>query len=181
MTTLGFYPGMQWTDRDGRLTAEAQRLLATLVQLSNGDLTGVTSDGIQTLTNKTMDGDLNTLSDIGTNSLKTRTGEDNSVVTGTAGTASTLAKWDANGDLVEGPELVLVQLVADAEEAYLSRNGTSAATGPVVLDTYTVATVPDATLYTQGLIYVSDEVGGATPAFSDGTNWRRTSDRATVS
>jgi hypothetical protein len=31
------------------------------------------------------------------------------------------------------------------------------------------------------LIYVSDEVGGAVPAFSDGTNWRRVTDRAIVS
>lgn len=31
------------------------------------------------------------------------------------------------------------------------------------------------------LIYVSDEAGGAVPAFSDGTNWRRVTDRAIVS
>lgn len=31
-----------------------------------------------------------------------------------------------------------------------------------------------------GVIYVSDETGGATLAFSDGTNWRRVSDRAIV-
>ena len=49
------------------------------------------------------------------------------------------------------------------------------------LPSYTVATLPDATLYPLTMIYVSDESGGATPAFSDGTNWRRTSDRAIVS
>lgn len=32
-----------------------------------------------------------------------------------------------------------------------------------------------------GLIYVRDDVGGATPAFSDGTNWRRVADRAIIS
>ena len=31
------------------------------------------------------------------------------------------------------------------------------------------------------LIYVTDEAGGAVPAFSDGTNWRRVTDRAIVS
>jgi hypothetical protein len=31
------------------------------------------------------------------------------------------------------------------------------------------------------MIYVSDEAGGAIPAFSDGTNWRRVTDRAVVS
>ena len=31
------------------------------------------------------------------------------------------------------------------------------------------------------MIYVTDEVGGAVPAFSDGTNWRRVQDRNVVS
>tara|TARA_R110002153_G_scaffold274298_2_gene448194 strand:+ start:13298 stop:13558 length:261 start_codon:yes stop_codon:yes gene_type:complete len=33
----------------------------------------------------------------------------------------------------------------------------------------------------RGLVYISDEVGGAVPAFADGTNWRRVTDRAVVS
>mgnify|MGYP000557228207 CR=1 FL=1 len=48
------------------------------------------------------------------------------------------------------------------------------------LDQYTVAEVPDATQYEGAIIFVTDEVGGATPAFSDGTNWRRTADRFTI-
>lgn len=51
----------------------------------------------------------------------------------------------------------------------------------VPLPTYTVATVPTASDYTGYLIYVSDEAGGAVPAFSDGTNWRRCTDRTVVS
>ncbi len=50
----------------------------------------------------------------------------------------------------------------------------------VILDSYTVLTVPDATAYTGGMIFVSDETGGAVPAFSDGTDWRRVTDRAIV-
>lgn len=46
---------------------------------------------------------------------------------------------------------------------------------------YTVATLPSAATYARGLIYVSNEVGGAVLAFSDGTNWRRVTDRAVVS
>ena len=46
---------------------------------------------------------------------------------------------------------------------------------------YTVATLPDATEFEAHTIYVSDETGGATIAFSDGTNWRRVQDRAVVS
>jgi hypothetical protein len=52
---------------------------------------------------------------------------------------------------------------------------------PFPLASYTVATVPAAADYTGHLIYVSNEAGGAQPAFSDGTNWRRFSDRAIIS
>ena len=47
--------------------------------------------------------------------------------------------------------------------------------------TFTVATLPSAATYTRGIIFVSDESGGATMAFSDGTDWRRMADRAVVS
>ena len=46
---------------------------------------------------------------------------------------------------------------------------------------YTVLDVPTASSYQGGFIMVSNETGGYTPAFSDGTNWRRTSDRAVIS
>lgn len=46
---------------------------------------------------------------------------------------------------------------------------------------YTVLTLPSAATYTAGIIYVSNETGGATLAFSDGTNWRRVQDRNVVS
>ena len=52
---------------------------------------------------------------------------------------------------------------------------------PPVVPSYTVATLPSVSVNTRGLIYVSDESGGATLAFSDGTNWRRVQDRAIVS
>lgn len=53
--------------------------------------------------------------------------------------------------------------------------------GPAVLKSYTVAGVPAASSYTGAMIYVSNETGGAIPAFSDGTNWRRVTDRAIIS
>lgn len=46
--------------------------------------------------------------------------------------------------------------------------------------TYTVATLPDVGIG-GGFIFVSDETGGATLAFSDGTDWRRVQDRTIVS
>ena len=60
-------------------------------------------------------------------------------------------------------------------------DGTEAMTSPLVIAPYTVATVPDASLWSSGLIYVSNETGGAVIAFSDGTNWRRVTDRVIVS
>ena len=47
-------------------------------------------------------------------------------------------------------------------------------------DSYTVATVPSAAQPGQ-MIFISNETGGATMAFSDGTNWRRITDRAVIS
>lgn len=47
-------------------------------------------------------------------------------------------------------------------------------------DSFVVASLPSAAQPGQ-MIYVSDETGGATMAFSDGTNWRRITDRAVVS
>ena len=47
--------------------------------------------------------------------------------------------------------------------------------------TYTVLTLPSAATYPRGVIYVSNETGGATLAFSDGSNWRRCQDRNIVS
>lgn len=51
--------------------------------------------------------------------------------------------------------------------------------GVVKLSSFTVAGVP--AQVAGGLIYVSNETGGATIAFSDGTNWRRVQDRVVVS
>jgi hypothetical protein len=53
--------------------------------------------------------------------------------------------------------------------------------GPVRVRSYTVATVPSAAAGAGQIIYVSDEAGGTVLAFSDGANWRRVTDRATIS
>lgn len=56
------------------------------------------------------------------------------------------------------------------------------ATGTPRLPAFTVATLPSATSAGPGaIVYVSDEGGGATPAFSDGSSWRRYADRTVVS
>ena len=54
--------------------------------------------------------------------------------------------------------------------------------GAVRPASYSVATLPDAAVLGAGsLIHVTDESGGPVPAFSDGTAWRRITDRAVVS
>lgn len=50
------------------------------------------------------------------------------------------------------------------------------------LDTHTVAQLPSASNAGKGaIVYVTNEVGGEVPAFSDGSNWRRMTDRTIVS
>jgi hypothetical protein len=57
--------------------------------------------------------------------------------------------------------------------------------GPFPIKGYAVAALPSATIWGDtssfsSLIYVYNETGGAVLAFSDGTNWRRVTDRAIV-
>jgi hypothetical protein len=51
--------------------------------------------------------------------------------------------------------------------------------GPA-LPSFLVAGLPTPVGVAGTMVYVSNEVGGAVPAFSDGTNWRRVTDRAIV-
>jgi hypothetical protein len=48
-----------------------------------------------------------------------------------------------------------------------------------VLPSYTTSTLPSASV-PGAMIYVTNETGGPVPAFADGTNWRRVTDRAIV-
>ncbi len=52
--------------------------------------------------------------------------------------------------------------------------------GPIKLTSYSVSALPPAD-EAGSMIYVGDENGGSIPAFSDGTNWRRMTDRAVIS
>jgi hypothetical protein len=74
-------------------------------------------------------------------------------------------------------------LVTDAvtEEADLGSLVTSGLIYPdqFVLPSYTTSTLPSAAV-AGAMIYVTNETGGPVPAFADGTNWRRVTDRAIV-
>ena len=60
--------------------------------------------------------------------------------------------------------------------------------GPLLIQGYDKAALPTASDWGDitagqsftGLIFVSDDVGGAVLAFSDGTSWRRVTDRAVI-
>lgn len=49
----------------------------------------------------------------------------------------------------------------------------------VQLKSYTTSTLPPASV-AGGMIYVTDAVGGSVPAFSDGSDWRRVTDRVVI-
>ena len=93
-------------------------------------------------------------------------------------------------DLASGDDLRLVSgaLQFGGTTEQISRSGgvvtyTAATrhtfTTPVQLPSYTVAGVPSANPAGQ-MAYISNESGGAVPAFSDGANWRRVTDRAII-
>lgn len=74
----------------------------------------------------------------------------------------------STGPLVAGTKLITAR--SDRAEFGL----------PAQLPSHTVGALPTAA-NAGSMIFVTDETGGAVPAFSDGTNWRRVTDRAIVS
>lgn len=71
--------------------------------------------------------------------------------------------------------------IAMRANAGLPTDGSKTMEYPLPLKSYTVATAPTASDWEGSLIYVSNEAGGKTLAFSDGTNWRRVQDRNIIS
>jgi hypothetical protein len=64
----------------------------------------------------------------------------------------------------------------------LSLDGTTVgASKPVKMPSYTLATLPVATVGAGSMIYVSDATGGGVMCYSDGSNWKKVTDGATVS
>lgn len=81
------------------------------------------------------------------------------------------AKWKLSRSNALGTNDVLIADASKLEAAL-----------PFKLKSYTVATLPSAATAGAGaMIFVSNESGGAVPAFSDGTSWLRVTDRVVVS
>ena len=73
------------------------------------------------------------------------------------------------------------RMIAERANSSLTLDGSRQMVYPLPLKSYTVAGVPDAGDWEGSIIYVSNESGGKTIAFSDGSDWRRAQDRAVIS
>jgi hypothetical protein len=97
------------------------------------------------------------------------TGSNNIIIGPLGGLSSTLAS-------------TVIIAPGGTERMRIDSSGHTAFQGAVAPKSYTVATVPSPGAAGAGaMIYVSDESGGPVPAFSDGSAWRRVSDRAVIS
>lgn len=101
------------------------------------------------------------------------------------GTGGALSRAFLNGNYFgsEPIRLVLASAVTSIA-AFVQRSAFEPVSNflqPVRLPSYTVSTLPSASNFARSQIWVSDESGGAQPAYSDGSNWRRYSDGAIVS
>lgn len=81
---------------------------------------------------------------------------------------------------------VLIRQIMDGFQSIINVLGSIAdqmnsPTVPVLMPTYVKTGLPSAADNVNGVIVVSNDVGGLTLAFSDGTNWRRTADRNVIS
>lgn len=83
------------------------------------------------------------------------------------------------GDLAIFDANIVKQLIPIFVDIARRVNAALVPDGTEGFKSFTVATLP--AVVTSAMIYVSDESGGATLAFGDGTNWRRVQDRAIVS
>jgi hypothetical protein len=84
-----------------------------------------------------------------------------------------------HGEAITQNDIASPSMQLFLDELLLQINGSLL--GPALnLTSYVVSGVPPATSWTGSMIYVSNESGGAVTAFSDGTNWRRTTDRAVI-
>ncbi len=143
---------MRWIDDAGRMTPEAYRIMINLWERSGG-------------VDDTAEGSLqasNNLDDVDSASI--------SVVN--LGFVSAIFDKRSPG---------AIGAISPSTAAFTTLTGTTiTSTSQINLANFTVATLPSAAT-NGGFIFVTDETGGAVPAFSDTTNWRRVTDRAIVS
>lgn len=89
-----------------------------------------------------------------------------------------LSKYDAT--LNQALYQALIK-IAQRLNVALVKDGSEPMTGPLKLASFNVADAPDEATWAGSLIYVPDETGGPTVAYSNGTNWKRVYDNTTIS
>jgi hypothetical protein len=149
--------------------------------------------GINVFSNITVTGGNSAVADSIADTLTLTAGDGITIVVDSATDTITFGVQSGSEIFVDGADFGTVEepvtvsddlgLVTDAvtEEADLGTLVTAGLIYPdqFVLPSYTVSTLPAATPAGQ-MAYVTNESGGAVPAFADGTNWRRVTDRAIV-
>lgn len=163
------------------VTEESRVLTATGDVYISGNLNSVGITTISGLKYPTSDGSANhVLITDGSGNLSFSNVDDLSVTT---------FAWGTDGDLG-----LITESVTDSDDNGLVTDSVITASydlgflvvggliypGQFVLPSFTVSTLPAANIVGQ-MLFVTDETGGSVPAFSDGTNWRRVTDRAIVS
>jgi len=150
--------------------------------------------GINTFSNVTVTGGNSAVADSISDTLTLTAGSGIAIVVDSATDTITIAASGGSEIFVDGAnfgtiteavtatdDLGLVTEVVD-QEADLGTIVTSGLIYPdqFVLPSFTTTTLPSASVI-GAMIFVTNETGGAVPAFADGTNWRRVTDRAVVS
>ena len=150
--------------------------------------------GINAFSNVTVTGGNSAVADSISDTLTLTAGSGIAIVVNSATDTITIAASGGSEIFVDGADFGTVTeavtlsddlgLVTEAVEAD-SDLGTIVTSGLIypdqfVLPSFTTTTLPSASV-AGAMIYVTNESGGAVPAFSDGTNWRRVTDRAIVS
>ncbi len=170
-------------------------LITATGNISGGNIlgNGAGLTGINVFSNITVTGGNSAVADSIADTLTLTAGDGITIVVDSATDTITFGVQSGSEIFVDGADFGTVEepvtlsddlgLVTDAvtEEADL---GTLVLSGLIypdqfVLPSYSVSTLPAATPAGQ-MAYVTNESGGAVPAFADGTNWRRVTDRAIV-
>jgi hypothetical protein len=154
---------------------------------------GAGLSGINTFSNVTVTGGNSAIADSIADTLTLTAGDGITIVIDPTTDTITIGTQSGSEIFVDGADFGTVTepvtlsddlgLVTDAvtEEADLGSLVTAGLIYPdqFVLPSFTTTTLPSASV-AGAMIYVTNEAGGAVPAFADGTNWRRVTDRAIV-
>ena len=170
-------------------------LISATGNITGGNIlgNGAGLSGINVFSNVTVTGGNSAVADSISDTLTFTAGDGITIVVDSATDTITFGVQTGSEIFVDGADFGTVTepvtlsddlgLVTDAvtQEADLGTLVTSGLIYPdqFVLPSYTVSTLPAATPAGQ-MAYVTNESGGAVPAFADGTNWRRVTDRAIV-